>query len=90
MTPTTMSSLIPSVSIFRINGASPGEGGGVCSAAVLRLGDFGDGLSALDNAFNLGDEAGERGSLSSCDLLTRFVGGCESVSVVGVDLEFER
>lgn len=37
MTPTTMSSLIPSVSIVLRDDGPPGDGGGVCSYAALPL-----------------------------------------------------
>jgi hypothetical protein len=36
-----------------------------------------------------GDDTGETGVMSACDLLTRFEGGA-AVSVVGVDFDGER
>ena len=63
MTAITMSSLIPSVSTFVPRIASPGEGGGVCSAAP-RL-DFGLGACSSatgDPIFERGVETGDIGS----------------------------
>lgn len=62
ITATTMSSLIPSVSILRT--LSDGEGGGVCSVTLL-CGDC------------FGDADGDNG-VSSCDLLSLFAGGDRS------------
>jgi len=64
MTPTTMSSLIPSMSTLRNCGFKPGEGGGVCSTAGLLLANVAAGISssAGEPTFERGDETGERGS----------------------------
>ena len=80
MTPTTISSLMPSVSTLPSVEAR-GEGGGVSSYATrpLLLG-----RSAKDTAltecevaddFGLDGDVGE-GDLDGCDLLTFLVGGC--------------
>src|SRR2546423_11089301 len=87
MTAITISSLIPSVSIFGTSGTSPGDGGGVCSAGPRRL----CGLRSTSSSFGevaleMGEEIGVMSS-SSGDRLTLFEGG-GSISAVGVDLEF--
>ena len=80
MTPTTISSLMPSVSTL-LSVDARGEGGGVCSYATrpLLLG-----RSAKDTAltecevaddFGLDGDVGE-GDLEVCDLLIFLVGGC--------------
>ena len=85
MTPVTMSSLIPSVSILLCSSA-PGEGGGVCSYAFLPLllgrSAKETTLVAEEAVDDLG-RAGELGDveMEACDRLTFFVGG-RSVSVV--------
>ena len=85
MTPVTMSSLIPSVSIL-LWSSGPGEGGGVCSYAFLPL-LFG--RSANETALVADDAVDDRGrdgelgdvEVDVCDRLTFLAGGC-SVSVV--------
>jgi len=84
ITPVTISSLIPSVSILLWFWA-PGEGGGVCSYAFLPLLL---GRSAKETALVAEDAVDDRGrdgevgvvACDGCDRLTFFVGG-RSVSV---------
>ncbi len=84
MTPVTISSLIPSVSIL-LWPSAPGEGGGVCSYAFLPL-LFG--RSAKETALVADDAVDDRGrdgevdavEVDVCDRLTLLVGG-GSVSV---------
>ena len=77
MTPITISSLIPSVSILlRVEG--PGEGGGVCSYAALPL-LFGrsakETFLVMDAVRGRGGEVGEGVCDVWCDRLTLFAGG---------------
>jgi len=86
-----MSSLMPSVSTFVVKTTSPGEGGGVCSAAP-RL-DFGLGgcTSATgDPPFERGDETGDIGAWSSCVRFNLLFGCCGGVSVLATDFWFGR
>jgi len=91
ITPTTMSSLMPSVSTLP-SAAGPGEGGGVFSKAALPL-LFG--LSANETAFGCVEgvdddgRAGEVGEdeIEGCDRFIFFAGGdgCDSVAGAGLD-----
>ena len=65
MTPTTISSLMPSVSIRGARPSSMGEGGGVCSQVAARTAGFG-----WDD-----DEGSGESERESCDLLTFLDGG---------------
>lgn len=78
MTPITISSLMPSVSILMLPQA-PGEGGGVWSyvALPLLLGRSANETVLVDDVVNdrgRDDETGDD-ELDVCDLLTFFVGG---------------
>lgn len=78
MTPTTISSLMPSVSILMVP-LAPGEGGGVWSyvALPLLLGRSAKETVLVDDAVSdrgRDDEMGN-GEFDECDLLTFFVGG---------------
>ena len=94
MTPITISSLIPSVSILEML-VAPGDGGGVCSKAVLPLLL---GLSAAKETDLVEDDVDERGrdvvvgeaSSDVCDRLTFFAGGCggeDSMAVAALGIE---
>ena len=93
MTPTTMSSLMPSMSILA-SFIAPGEGGGVCSYAVLPLllgrsvaneTDF----VADEAVFDRGrDVVGVEASSAVCDRLTFLAGGeDDSAAVVALEME---
>ena len=93
ITPTTMSSLIPSVLTF-LSVEARGDGGGVCSYTARPLLR---GRSAKDTAltgfevaddFGLAGDVGE-GELEECDRLIFFVGGCGGISAGGEALETE-
>lgn len=78
MTPMTISSLMPSVSILMLP-LAPGEGGGVWSYAALPLllgRSANETVLADDKVDDRGrdDETGD-GEFDECDLLTFFVGG---------------
>lgn len=93
MTPTTMSSLIPSVSTL-LTEVAPGEGGGVFSYAALPL-LFGRSAKettfACDEPIEDRDFDGVVGDDESevCDRLTFFVGGCCGVGASGKALDTE-
>jgi len=93
ITPITISSLIPSVSTFT-SPTAPGEGGGVCSYAVLplllgRSAKVTD-LEAVDVLVSDRGLAGVVCDAVSdvCDRFIFFVGGCwASVAIAGFEIE---
>lgn len=93
MTPTTMSSLIPSVSIL-LSVEARGEGGGVFSYAArpLLLGRSAKETALVEfevaDDFSLDGDVGE-GDVEVCDLLIFLLGGCCGISVGGEALEIE-
>ncbi len=93
MTPTTISSLIPSVSTL-LSVAARGEGGGVFSYAArpLLLGRSAKDTALAEfevaDALGLDGDVGE-GDFEGCDLLIFLVGGCCDISVGGEALEIE-
>lgn len=80
ITPTTISSLMPSVSTL-LSVDARGDGGGVCSYATrpLLLGRSANDTTLVEcevaDDLGLGGDVGE-GELEVCDLLIFFVGGC--------------
>ncbi len=74
MTAVTISSLIPSVSIFDTEVVSPGEGGGVCSYALPRLLGRSTAFAVVEEAETSDGEIGDSESLV-CERLIFFEGG---------------
>lgn len=94
ITPVTISSLIPSVSILILS-VAPGEGGGVCSYAVLPLLL---GLSTAKETDLVEEDVDNRGrnaavgeaSSDACDRFIFLAGGCggeECVPVAALEME---
>ena len=79
MTATTISSLMPSVSIFGATPPSKGDGGGVCSNKPFRL---------ARNAEFLSDNGS--GDKEVCDRFTFFAGGKSSVAWAPFEREGDR
>ena len=94
MTPITMSSVSPSMSILILL-AAPGEGGGVCSYAVLPLllgrseANETDLVVEEDVDDRGRDDAIDEASSEVCDRLTFLAGGCIDDSATAVALEVE-